>query len=544
MSEIFALNIYMFAVIFLRPTLMTPYNVLCVRSRYPILYKLYWLYLTIFICRFLVLQPHLTIEDVRQLVRAELKGVAKEAASDIASLWRAIVKVGVNKHDGNLWKFSPVEQNPAPRWLGKLSALYVRDDYETIFASLQENENTLVFGTPGIGKSMFLNYVLVKIAELEHSPGDNIVFSRWESGVRKHYWLFMDGSSQECTSDAWSASTYVLSDSVDIDMPPDNRFNLEVSSTSALNYKYFGKNAYPMTVVQMNNVSYEELVAMNNGKLHIDELRFRFEVFGGNARHVLKMKMCNVELPEVSEILSVFYPEVKSAHVDWWLNVCHYICNESTATDSTAHDLAHSISLYRHSVRGGIHVWSSKTMELIATVLAESGNISVLESLRQIFGSSGLGNAFEYHGHKRIIEASVLRVYKIDSKSNRLSSSCEDVSINIANIRRLWNITSIGELERNEYGLPINSTFPLVDAIIQPNILIQFTTSTSHLGAVNKLGDIRSLLIEKDNAMMIFVVPSNILKEFKFQPKLDIPQYVMSVENTAALPPFKKTTKL
>jgi hypothetical protein len=60
-----------------------------------------------------------------------------------------------------------------------------------------------------------------------------------------------------------------------------------------------------------------------------------------------------------------------------------------------------------------------------------------------------------------------------------------------------------------EDGLPIFSTFPAVDAIIQPNILIQVTTSPKkHSCSIVELTNIRSQLLEKDK---------NSKKKFQFR---------------------------
>jgi hypothetical protein len=51
------------------------------------------------------------------------------------------------------------------------------------------------------------------------------------------------------------------------------------------------------------------------------------------------------------------------------------------------------------------------------------------------------------------------------------------------------------------------SNFPLIDAVIQPNLLLQFTTAKRHEGAVDKLDVIRSKLsANREDHMMIFVV--------------------------------------
>jgi hypothetical protein len=87
----------------------------------------------------------------------------------------------------------------------------------------------------------------------------------------------------------------------------------------------------------------------------------------------------------------------------------------------------------------------------------------------------------------------------------------------------MWRILVV------ERGLSIFENYPLVDAVVQPNILIQITVSpNSHKGAVHMLEEIRGKLKEKDKSKhkMIFVVPQRNVKTFKFQEDLqDISQF-------------------
>jgi hypothetical protein len=89
-------------------------------------------------------------------------------------------------------------------------------------------------------------------------------------------------------------------------------------------------------------------------------------------------------------------------------------------------------------------------------------------------------------------------------------------------------------LEEERYGLPVTSdSFSLVDAmIVQSDMLLQMTVSKErHKGAVSRLQAIRDSLLEKNplNHMMVFVVPKDNIKSFKYQEGLgDIPQFVMS----------------
>ena len=77
--------------------------------------------------------------------------------------------------------------------------------------------------------------------------------------------------------------------------------------------------------------------------------------------------------------------------------------------------------------------------------------------------------------------------------------------------------------------MPVFSNFPLVDAVVQPNVLLQMTVAPDkHKGAVERLNDIRAHLKgDKKTHMMIFVVPYDNLETFQHQNDLgDIKQFI------------------
>ena len=70
-------------------------------------------------------------------------------------------------------------------------------------------------------------------------------------------------------------------------------------------------------------------------------------------------------------------------------------------------------------------------------------------------------------------------------------------------------IADISSLQNSKYGLPIFGDFPLVDEVIQPNILLQFTVSDLHgkTSDHDKYATLRSGLRGKKHKL-IFVIPA------------------------------------
>ena len=70
--------------------------------------------------------------------------------------------------------------------------------------------------------------------------------------------------------------------------------------------------------------------------------------------------------------------------------------------------------------------------------------------------------------------------------------------------------------------MPTIPNYPLVDAVIPPNILIQMTTSAKQFGAVDQIGEIATALGKPvGDLIMLFVSPEETMKEFKFIDKLN-----------------------
>ena len=84
------------------------------------------------------------------------------------------------------------------------------------------------------------------------------------------------------------------------------------------------------------------------------------------------------------------------------------------------------------------------------------------------------------------------------------------------------------ELQDGEYGLPTVANFPVVDAIIKPDILLQMTISDSHeTKSIDKLYEILEAM-KIETAKMIFVVSAVHFEKFRYASTMTIvAQYKM-----------------
>jgi hypothetical protein len=72
------------------------------------------------------------------------------------------------------------------------------------------------------------------------------------------------------------------------------------------------------------------------------------------------------------------------------------------------------------------------------------------------------------------------------------------------------SIEDIRHLKEGDYGLLVIPNFPLVDAVIPPNIVLQMTTSQQHEGSVKALEpNAASLNLRIDQRSTIYIVPAD-----------------------------------
>ena len=140
----------------------------------------------------------------------------------------------------------------------------------------------------------------------------------------------------------------------------------------------------------------------------------------------------------------------------------------------------------------------------------------VYEELNRIITSSGVGFLFESMGHRKLLmnTADVLLKPLFASRpAKELHFETARFSLSVV---RFKTIDEIGSLPDGTYGLPMTPNFPLIDAVIQPDTLIQFTISPiNNKGSSQSLLGIRAQLhAPLDQHRLIFVFPEKTLKHF------------------------------
>lgn len=126
-------------------------------------------------------------------------------------------------------------------WIGRVKTFYNRECYDTIQNNIANMSAVLVKGTPGIGKTMFLQRVLVDIVEAARAAGKalpTIDYVRYEINIAVQYRLHSDGTVSFGNR---NSVDYCLSDSVDLETLFGTTLTLLVASVKESNYNTFSK---------------------------------------------------------------------------------------------------------------------------------------------------------------------------------------------------------------------------------------------------------------------------------------------------------------
>jgi hypothetical protein len=398
--------------------------------------------------------------------------------------------------------------------------MYVRDCYIQLANSLlEEGEEllhvALIIGPKGIGKTMFLNYLIVRIVEKEraaqslqtlsivylHNPTNTV-----EQGIR------FTSQGVSVNSDR---AEYYLSDSLDIgDGTLGDKLLLEVASENQGNYKKFIQRVRESNGkrIIMGVWSLAELKQVRKPTWTDDEVEFLYMVFGGRVREVLGGELNSQEVEDSIETTArwFFGLTLKLAYPLSWnraLQIIRETINDAKGKTSKE-ELAITTSLFWivHGT-GGQSYYSSTFLKLLAGQMRDVVEASLWNELTKLVGGSGEGLWFEAIGHMKLTQTNKTFSAKIMKKGGRKRL---DVNFHVPKVL-IRTVDDIDTLPNNTYGLPIFGNFMLVDAILKPNIMIQFTVGETHgkVDDIEKWGAIRTRLggVMKDHKL-IFVIPA------------------------------------
>jgi len=461
-------------------------------------------------------------------------GISSASPSpDITSFWQAIVDENIIRSGGRVWNF---RDNVA--WIGGAKTMYVRDCYVSIANQLLGEANAvdldapgvaavpiaLILGPKGIGKTMFLNYLIVRIVEKAKAVGSldslSIVYYHQSHGSTEEGIRF---ASSGCSFNAGKAD-YYLSDSLDIaDGTLGSNLLLEVASENQNNYKKFSDRLTEGNGKQitMDVWSLDELKRVKRAEWGDGEVEFLYAVFGGRVRNFLGGDLDAEAVDDGIDQLAVWFfgADAKNTYARSWNRAMQLIRQTIVGAKgkTTKDELAIQTSLFWVvNSRDGQSGFSSTFLKFVAGQMKKHMETSLWNELARLVGGTGQGLWFEACGHMKLTQTNKNYQAKILKKNGK-----KKFNINFSTFPKVLIrcVADIATLDNDFYGLPIFGNFMLVDAIIKPNILLQFTVGESHghVDDIDKWANIRGNLGgSRKNDKLIFVIPASNFAKFSY----------------------------
>jgi hypothetical protein len=480
----------------------------------------------------------------------------------IRNFWNAICNDHVNAEDGFLVLSSPDGTKVA--WGAQYSSaekLLVREEYKRIYGKIEEKFFHLklahLCGTKGIGKTMFLFWLIYKLvsSRARGSPIPSILLIVGKRSI--HYLLHYNNSNPEVIYWSGQQVHFVLSDeSYNLNVTPVY-WSLLVSSYGATKPRDYidavSNQGRKGLHTVMGVLSYEEIMKLAPNSELGD---FSYLIFGGSAR-MLSAMLNDIDCAKVvsdshredliANMLD-FLADSKYTYEPYGAFIkksCDVICAHMNLYDSTPEAIKHS--LFMHSIVvpdqiQGVKVVptiASTFMRYYASFLMEQETTDALAALRMLFTTSGVGNLFERHVLKTVIEKyktgaefDVQRMYP--SGYNRNVDDENLVNFTVRPSRKVFirTIEDIALLVDGELGIPSITNFPLVDFVIKPHIEGQVALGKTHPSAYDRHPDLEKAMggNVKDRKYIFFCDKSN-YSAFRYDNKLlpNVKQYKMLV---------------
>ena len=470
-----------------------------------------------------------------------ITGPAPPRVDDFSAVWNAILNHPIveNPEDPRLWSL-----HGGIKWIGGIQELYNRPCYDEITKEISTLTHALVFGTPGIGKTLYLQVLLVHLFRRAKIEGRDIptIHYMYEAKKKVVTLSFLsDGSVIDITNVGRVPDPeYLLSDSVDIEKAYGKILNLEVASDKESNYNSFQKRVREAGVkgnlFVMPVFSFLELQSIQPADMNDCCAEFRHDVYGGSARNFIPPQLLPFDvLPVVDETLSRMFPDVKESYNDAWNIVARDVSAQLTRRAVDKQAIVNSMMW--HMLPGGSKTWASKFMEWLAAAIVDDRTADIVDELERVIGRAGLGILFETVGHRKLLGSPVSYLLKpLSASLPPTKPAFESAQFNLS-VVRIRTVDDIAKLPNGTYGVPFTNTFPVADAIIQPDTIVQFTISPKkHKGSLEQLTEIRKRLRALPNDhRIIFVIPLENINTFQYHPTLaGIRQLVCAADPSVA----------
>ncbi|KAL5525449.1 SQS1_6 [Sanghuangporus sanghuang] len=456
-----------------------------------------------------------------------------------------------------------------PGWSSELAEVFVtkiliRKEYEELDEFLNKlihsddeaktgRKDVLLIGQPGIGKTVYFSYCLLK----RLSSGRRTIFSL--SPTRRY--LFQDNGVFWIPNETISAAAGHITDDRDPDAlilfdlssnqpSPSSIRNwrtVVASSPKSSRWKHWQKEKIPEVFVMKTWTWEEILISRNMATVQRSdvELSSAFLKYGGSARHLLKMNERMLEKATLTAVQS---------------------CNTSDLLLPVDKEFKDEISSYLVEINPSVDAigqcdrcdMTSKIIsKAIVEMLMDQRKIEMAASMEKKFHMlmnvqatrSAAGLLFEGAGHRWLFK-SRMSTFRIRS----LSNPNQKIDLNLSHLSEMVDFSGLKkDIKSFAYYRPLSTRLPGVDSFAleldskkrtSGVILFQFTVADRHpikTGFVNQLWKVDA--VNKVKWKLVFIVPEKEANDLTEQPwtpasqagrwRQRVDQYVLGVDDKA-----------
>eukprot|EP01039_Chlorochromonas_danica_P011316 gene11316-12628_t len=445
--------------------------------------------------------------------------------NEIYDFWCAVVKPDAVVRDSTGKKLRFKDGLTRWGWTRDVDELYVRDCYTTAIQTLGNVDIAMLEGTPGVGKSLFIFYLIYKVVFLSREQGQCIPTFLIADRDGTGYFLSVDLNGNGIVrAPTTETPDYLITDTRGRSNPSFTTQYIHVSSINNSNVKdvrklmdqgHHRKGEKERRTIYLPGFSVEEYLEIDG----FDEasnkvaMNFYYDVFGGSLRNLRSVdqmaedEVFPIDIYDVvqAEMVSFFGGhELSGIPEATWNKTAKALAkkllspNEGTANSRQVDPNTISRSIIMHwspsteDPCGWRDVPATRFMRHLAGHICDSTKNDALSRLKNAIGPSGMGYVHEHDAHQfrltHLTKAPGITLWSLQGKEKMT------LCLPIKRVVRIRTVSDIERLEEGDYGLPTVSNFPFIDAVMKPCYLFQDTLAQDRHSSVAKIPDILKAL--------------------------------------------------
>ncbi|GIM10191.1 hypothetical protein Vretimale_13944 [Volvox reticuliferus] len=412
------------------------------------------------------------------------------------------------------------------------SSLFVRSCYRGLFNRMMSlhssnlNRRFLITGTPGIGKSYFAVVLMIWLVKekdvstiVYQFEGKRYLFTAKGADLNVEVGSIMDFNTELRDPTAWWI--------VDMAVPTLEAANtVLLSSPARERYKEFLKlrGATALYMPIWTDEEIEKCRLQLYPSLDDAMVRTLMSKWGNIPRYVLEKAMDEVAQSSLDDAITTCK----------WEDIMACIGMPDSAGDAS-HKLVH-LEVVGDQYNKKVMMPASQYVAQQIVAKMGNGHMRLLKDLVHLsIGfpayAAAAGVFFETYAHRRLQQGGSFQVRQLHPSKMKDPMDAEPFVLQqCSDIHVFHKLEEVEQHFNNTYYVPHVSNFPAVDALMQPNILLQMTIAQK--AGVNESGlkAAAGRLLHKP-ARLYFVVPDNIFGAFRFVSGIpvDIEQWVLKL---------------